>query len=178
MMVQKMKIIIYMAPTPNGMIAKENYDESFVSAANWRLFVKAVQQAGVVIIGRKTFEVAVKSKVFPIWRALNIVMTSKKVENKYGSEALFTSKSPEEIAAMLKSKGFKTAILAGGSKVNSSFIERGLIDEIRLDFQPEIFGRGTPLFSEGSFDASLELLETKKLSKNEIQLRYRVLKKG
>ena len=62
--------------------------------------------------------------------------------------------------------------------VNTSFSRQKLIDEIHLDVQPEIFGNGTPLFAENEFDAKLRLLSAKKLSKNEVQLRYRVLKKS
>lgn len=171
-----MRVIIYAAPTPNGMIAKENYNEDYVSAGNWRLFVKTVRQAGSVVIGRRTFEVAVKTGVFPIRPALNVVMTSRKVENKWGDSALFTDKSPREVIRLLKGRGFKTMIVAGGS-VSTSFIREKLVDEIRLDFQPEIFGKGTRLFEGEDFDAKLELIGTKKLSKNEVQLRYGVLKR-
>ncbi|MDE1855223.1 MAG: dihydrofolate reductase [Candidatus Micrarchaeota archaeon] len=172
-----MKVIIYMAPTPNGMIAKENYDESYVSAGNWRLFVSKVRQAGNVIIGRKTFEVALASGVFPIGGVLNVVMTSKKIENRWGGKVLFTSRSPREVIGLLKKKGYGMAIVAGGSLVNTSFLKQKLVDELHLDLQPEVFGKGTPLFVEESFDAKLRLLGTTKLSKNEVQVRYRVLKK-
>jgi len=51
-----------------------------------------------------------------------------------------------------------------------------LIDEIYIDVEPRVFGRGIPLFNGNDFDANLKLLETKKLSDNEIQLHYQVLK--
>jgi dihydrofolate reductase len=170
-----MKVIMYVAPTPNGKIAREGHKENFVSAANWRLFVRIVKQVGSVIIGRTTFEVAAKSGVFPIRNALNVVMTRKKVENRWGKDALFTDKSPKEVLRMLQGMGYKKVIMAGGSGVSTSFIKQKLIDEIRLDFQPVMFGRGTPIFVDDDFDAKLRLLGIKKLSKNEVQLRYRVL---
>ncbi len=168
---------MYMAPTPNGMIARENYDESYVSAANWKLFVSSVKRIGNVIIGRKTFEVALKSGVFPIGGALNIVMTSSKIENRWPGRVIFVGRSPKQALKVLKDKGYKIAMVAGGSNVNSSFIKEHLIDELHLDFQPEVFGRGTPLFAGKAFDAKLQLLGVTRLSKNEVQLRYRVVKK-
>ena len=33
-----MKIILYMAQTMNGIIARENYNEDFLSDINWKVF--------------------------------------------------------------------------------------------------------------------------------------------
>ncbi len=51
-----------------------------------------------------------------------------------------------------------------------------LVDEIWIDMMPRVFGRGTMLFDGAYFDANLRLSEVKKSSKNEIQLRYKVIK--
>lgn len=172
-----MKVIIYMAPTPNGLIASPNDDTSFVSANDWKLFERKVNDAGNVVIGRRTHEVCVRENVFPIGSALNIVMTRKAIKNRWGGRVIFTSKSPKEILKLLRLKGFAVTIVAGGAHVNASFLKSNLVDEIHLDVQPKILGRGISLFAEGDFNADLKLLGTTKTSKNEVQLRYRVLKK-
>ena len=53
-------------------------------------------------------------------------------------------------------------------------MKENLIDEIILDVEPLIFGKGIKLFSEGNFEAKLELLEVRKISDNVVQLRYKV----
>lgn len=172
-----MKVILCMAPTPNGMIAKPNGDSSFVSVNDWRVFVRQVKKARNVVVGRHTFEICVKEKVFPIANQLNVVMTKSSIKNKWGKNAVFLNKSPKEILRFLSSRGFKTVVVAGGGMVNASFIKDRLIDELLFDVQPKVFGKGIRLFEGQDFDADLKLIGTKRLSKNEVQLRYKVLKK-
>jgi len=73
-------------------------------------------------------------------------------------------------------KEFETIILTGGGKLNGAFMKEGLVDEIYLDVEPTVFGKGIPLFGDADFEAKLQLIGTKKLSDNEIQLHYKVLK--
>ena len=75
-----------------------------------------------------------------------------------------------------KLKKFETVIIAGGGILNSSFLKEGLIDELYLDIEPIAFGKGINVFENEDFEANLELLETKQLSPNEIQLHYKVIK--
>jgi dihydrofolate reductase len=51
-----------------------------------------------------------------------------------------------------------------------------LVDEMYLDIEPLAFGKGLPLFNGVDFERRLELLDTKKISDDEIQLHYRVVK--
>ena len=60
--------------------------------------------------------------------------------------------------------------------LNSSFMKEKLIDEIHLDVEPLVFGRGIKLFADDDFESRLELVGTKKLSANTVQLHYRVLR--
>jgi len=81
------------------------------------------------------------------------------------------------LANLLSQKGYKIAVVAGGGTLNASFLKEGLVDELFLDVEPVIIGKGLPLFAGKQFGKKLELLGIKKLSKNEIQLHYKVLKK-
>ncbi len=172
-----MKVKVYMAPTANGMIAKSNGDESFVSEENEQLWIDTVRKTGNVVVGRKAFEVARAEGIFPTGGALNVVLTKRKVKNRWGDRAMFTNRSPKEVVDLLKSMGFKTAMVAGGGRVNASFIKSGLVDEICLSVQPKIFGKGINLFEGKEFDVDLRLLRIKRLSKNEVMLIYKVLNK-
>ncbi len=171
-----MKIVVYMGQSVNGYIAKEDDDTSFVSEKSWESFEKLYQKIGNIVIGKTTFGVSLLDNSFPYPRALNVVMTHKPVENKWGNEVVFTDKSPQQVVSLLKSKGFDTVFIAGGGKINAAFLEAELVDEIYLDIEPVIFGQGKPLFAQGAFESKLKLIETKMLSPNEIQLHYQVIK--
>ncbi len=57
-------------------------------------------------------------------------------------------------------------------------MEKGLVDEIYLDIEPFVFGSGIKLFADGEWENKLKLLGTKLLSRNTIQLHYKVIKKN
>ncbi len=170
-----MKVILYMAITPNGLIAKPDDDTGFVSDLEWRGFLKMMEKAGNNVMGRRTFEVSLKDGRFP-YNVLNVVMTHKKLKNKWGDKVIFTAASPKKVVKMLEKQGFKIA-LVGGGRLDASFIKAGLVDELILDVEPTVFGKGINLFEGQDFNARLKLIGTKKLSKNEIQLHYKVLKR-
>ncbi|PIP24236.1 MAG: deaminase, partial [Candidatus Nealsonbacteria bacterium CG23_combo_of_CG06-09_8_20_14_all_37_18] len=50
------------------------------------------------------------------------------------------------------------------------------IDEIFIDIEPIILGKGIPLFRDKDFKRNLKLVGQKKISESEIQLHYKVLK--
>lgn len=66
--------------------------------------------------------------------------------------------------------------MAGDGALNASFMLENLVDEIYLDIEPIVFGRGIKVFAENDFEMKLRLIETKKLSNDETQLHYQVLR--
>lgn len=171
-----MKTILYMGITPNGYIAKEDGDSEWTSDEDLQGFYNHSKEAGNVIMGKNTHLITVKYNYFPFPDALNIVVSREAIENKWGDNVIITDQSPKEILSLLQEKDFNIAFLIGGGQLNSSFMKEGLIDEIYLDVEPLIFGKGIEVFADSDFEYKLELLETKKLNSNTVQLHYNVKK--
>ncbi len=171
-----MKVILYMATTANGMIARENDDSDFIYGEEWKAYLDVVKKAGNCILGRRTYGVISKDSYFPLPGALNVVMTSKKVANKWPKKVIFTNKSPKQVIALLKNKGFKSAFIAGGARLNASFMKQRLVDEVYLDIMPHFLGRGIKLFYDTTFEAKLKLVGTRKFTGGFVQLHYKVVK--
>src|SRR3989338_5829035 len=170
-----MKVILYMAMTANGMIAREN-DEAPSSKVVWREYYKFIKQNKNIIVGRRTYELMKNANEFEkLGNPITVVISSRMSGN--GGNTFFVM-NPEEALKKLEKKGFKIAVIGGGSKLNASFLKSGLIDEICLDVEPCIFGKGIRLFSEIDAEANLTLVKTKKLSKNTVRLIYEVIKNG
>lgn len=169
-----MKTILYMGITPNGYIAKEDGDSEWTSKEDLDGFYQHSKSAGNIIMGRNTYESAIKYGYFPFPDAVNVVMTHQNIKNKWGEKVVVTDKSPKEILQMLEEKRFKEAFIAGGGKLNSSFMKEGLIDEIYLDVEPLVFGKGIQVFAPEEFEYELELLEINKLNENTVQLHFKV----
>ncbi len=137
------------------MIAGPKDDTSWVSKEDWEGFRSIVRKTGNIVIGRKTFDVIQKNNEL-IPRCQTVVMTWKKRNDT--KDVHFANQRPKNIIQWIKNKGFDTVLVAGGGKLNQTFLEAGVIDEIHLDIEPKILGEGIPLFREGNFSANLELL--------------------
>ncbi len=160
----------------NGYIAKMDGDSEWTSEEDLKGFYEQSKNAGNIIMGKNTYIAASKSDYFPFPDVLNLVVSHKQIENKWGDKVIITNNTPKEIIKMLEQKGFTTAFLAGGGQLNTSFIKENLIDEIYIDIEPLVFGKGIKIFDEKDFEFELELLNIKKLNTNTIQIHYKVIK--
>jgi dihydrofolate reductase len=173
-----MKTVLYMAITPNGFVAGERDDTSWVSKADWAEFARTAKRTGNVIFGSRTYEALMKAKQFPVPGCLNLVMTGDKKLLAKGSwkQVFFTDESPIGVLAHLREKGFEVALIGGGGKVSGSFMKADLIDELYLDVMPIIFNPGIKLFEGARIASRLKFIDMVQTGKNEIQLHYKVLK--
>jgi dihydrofolate reductase len=158
---KNMKVVLYMAQTVNGMIARENYEEDFLSDESWKQFVRLAEELGCFIVGRKTYEEVRKWKEYNFndVKANKIVVSHKPsytVEQKYR-----VAHSPRDALHQASKLGFKKVLLAGGGTLNSAFMKENLIDE---------------LISEEKFEKKLKLMSITKLKSGIVQLRYNVKK--
>lgn len=168
-----MKVILYMAVSANGMIAKLDDDTSWISAEEWESYSKAVNKAGCLIVGHRTYNILTNQPEFSEIENVKLVVLSEEgLETKLPNHLV--AHSPKEALELLKD--FEEIIVAGGGITNASFLSENLIDEIYLDVEPIILGEGIPVFRDKNFEAKLKLLETNKISDNELQLHYKVLK--
>lgn len=162
-----------MAMTVNGYVAGQNDNVDWVSEDSWKSYMKKVEESNAAIIGRKTYELMPADEF--VSSCAYAVLTSqtnldKKIEN------VFFGENPSAIISEFTNKGLQSICVLGGGETNSSFMKEGLIDELYLDVEPIALGSGTQLFSPSDFQYNLELLETKKLSDNLVQLHYKVVR--
>lgn len=168
-----MKVILYMQITANGFIAKPDDNTDWISSEDWANYNTTVQKTGAVIIGRKTYELIAKQTGFDDLEKVKVVVVS---HNDFETviENHLKASTPQQALELLKD--CSEVIVGGGGTLNSSFMKAGLVDGIYLDVEPVIFGKGIPVFAPEDFECELELLETRNITKNSIQLHYGVKK--
>jgi dihydrofolate reductase len=168
-----MKVTLLMAQTLDGRIAKDSdHFPDWTEKADKKFFMNYTKEAGVMIMGRKTFDTL--PGVLP--GRLSVVLSRSAEEWEAREENLvFTSLSPQDILAKLVSLGNDHVVLTGGTTINSLFAEEGLIDEIIVTVSPVVFGEGLGVFApEISLDLTLEKSEP--LGDNSRTLYYKVNK--
>ena len=163
--------------TINGIIARKNGEEDFLSHENWNTFVSLAKKYNCFIVGRKTYDVV---KNWPDYnfddiKGINKIIVSKNKNLKLDKNYILAN-SPENAVIKAKSAGIKTILITGGSRTNSAFMKVGLIDEIILNIEPVVLGNGIKIFAEEDFESQLKFIKTKHLSNGIIQLYYKIKK--
>lgn len=165
-----MKVILVMAVTADGKIARNSrHPVNWTGKEDKKWFVRLTQDAGVVIMGSKTFDMI--GKILPGRK--NIVLTRNTSRKSDTDRLLFTDKSPDVLLKDLAEDGVTTVAVIGGTMINSLFLRHHLIDEIYLTVIPTLFGEGLSLF-DSEMEIQLELLEHHIIEPNVILLRYAV----
>jgi len=165
-----MKVIMMMAMTLDGKIAKSSdHFPDWTSKEDKKLFAKTSKEAGVVIMGDKTFF----TFPAPLKERLNVVFSLEE-KPKVIEGVKWVKGEPEIVVKELEGLGYKSAILGGGAFINGLFLEHKLINEIWITVEPKLFGDGLPLF-RGDFDVDLKLNSAEKINDNSVVLKYEVL---
>lgn len=163
-----MKTFIIAALTADGFIAKSaDHKADWTSKADKKFFQAKTKEAGVVIMGSRTYETV----GMPLKDRRNIVYTrNKKFE---GVET--TNEEPGTLLSRLEKEGVREVAVCGGASIYSLFMESGLVDKLFLTIEPISFGQGISLFDK-AMESKLELVDATKLEGGAVVLEYNVIR--
>lgn len=166
-----------MATSINGYITQGQDDSDWVSETDWEQFNKLVHESGAIVMGKNTYY-QFGDDEFPVEGAFNFVLTHdpKLLKKSFPDKALFTDKSPQGVIALAKEMEFEQLMLIGGMKLNTAFMQSGLIDEVWLSVHPLFIGKGKTITEQFESFQKLEFLGSTELENGLIQLRYKVVK--
>jgi dihydrofolate reductase len=134
-----MKVFIIVASTADGFIAKnEDHPAIWTSKEDKKHFVELTKQAGVIVMGSKTFKTLPK----PLKDRHNIIYSKTKIFE--GAEV--TNKDPLSLIKDLENRGYNEVAICGGRGIYSMFLKSGVVDTIYLTIEPVIFGSGINIF--------------------------------
>jgi dihydrofolate reductase len=129
----QVKVILHMAISLNGMIARENYATDFLSAENWKIFVSLAYQTGAMIWGRITHEdvrTYGEQYIRDLERIQRVVVSRDTLFSVEPGWQL--AASPQHALDLLTATGVEKTLLVGGASLNSAFARAALIDEVIL----------------------------------------------
>lgn len=170
-----MTITLYMAMSINAMIADRNEKTSW-SDEEWNSYCQMVASKGNVVVGAKTYPLYFDEDFAKMGDPLIVVLSkSGSIKEPRNGRKDVVVTSVDEALAVLKEKGFTDILVTGGGQVDTAFVEKNLIDEIYLDIEPFLFGKGIPLFYPFDLDLELELVDSKMINENTIQVHYKLI---
>jgi dihydrofolate reductase len=165
-----MRVLILAAITVDGKIARGDAEfTGWSSREDKRLFARTSREAGVVVMGRRTFE----TLPAPLPGRINVVLSHERPATMPDGVE-YTAVSPEQIIASLAQRGFETVVIGGGASVYRAFLEAKVVDELWLTVEPLTFGAGISLLGDAPLDLRLTLLSVEQLGEQSAHLRYRV----
>lgn len=166
-----MNVLLIAAMSADGKIAESEDQNSldWTSKEDLRFFVEKTKEAGVLIMGRKTFDTIGK----PLKDRKILVMTRNTDNCPQIDGVDFTSESPEEIIRKLEESGQKQVVIAGGASVYGTYLAKGLVSDVYLTVEPYLFGKGVSVAS-GFNRIKMKLVETKLLGEQSVLLHYQI----
>ncbi len=180
-MIADRKVIIYIAMSLDGYIARSDGDISFLSVVEqkgedygYTDFLKSVD---AVIIGRKTYDHVIEMGYDYPHQDKDVYILSRSERSEVGLPNYFKG-SLSGLIAELKAKEGKNIYCDGGAEVINALLKENLIDEFIISIIPIFLGEGVPLFKNGRPENMLELIGSKQFDKGLVQLHYKQIVKG
>lgn len=170
------KVILYIATSLDGYIAKPNDDLSFLSIVQKEGedygYAGFVDSVDTVILGRKTYDwVMAQVPEFPHADKNSFVIT-RTARSPIGKTSFYTG-SLRELISTLKAEQGKDIFIDGGAEIVNELLKDHLIDEFIVSVVPILVGHGTRLFNDGRPEQKLALISTKQFDTGLAQLHYR-----
>lgn len=175
MMAAERKVILYIAMSLDGYIAKPGDDLSFLSIVEqegedygYGNFISTVD---TVIMGRKTFDwVLSQVRDFPHKDKQTFVIT--RAPGPSNGNTSFYNGNPNELVMKLKQQDGKNIFIDGGAEVVNELLRDELIDEFYISVIPVLLGEGTRLFKDGRPEQRLSLIDSKYFDTGLVQMYY------
>lgn len=176
----KRKLILYIACSADGYIAKPNDDLSFLNDVQKEGedygYFDFISSVDTVIVGRKTYDwVMNQVPEFPHADKESYIITRKR-KSKQGN-INFYSGNLMNLVRKLKQKDGKNIFCDGGAEIVHELLKDKLIDELIISIVPVLVGNGTKLFKDGRPEQNLEIVSIKQFDTGMIQMHYKVIEK-
>ncbi|MBM7703657.1 dihydrofolate reductase family protein [Metabacillus iocasae] len=170
-------VVLYIAATIDGYIAKENGDVAWLHEAGGNEsygYEEFYETVDTIFMGRKTYEQVLTFGEFPYKGKKCFVVTSSPRTDTLNEDIAFIS--PQEVSPTIKklkeADGNKIWLIGGGALIQL-FQQEHLIDEYMLFIVPLILGNGIPLFKNVNDQSVLVLTHQKSYESGFIELHYK-----
>ncbi|WP_020606415.1 dihydrofolate reductase family protein [Spirosoma spitsbergense] len=175
-MTAERKVILYIATSVDGYIAKPDDDLSFLSIVEQEGedygYADFVESVDTVILGRKTYDwVMTHVPEFP-HADKNAYIITRTARPSAGKTTFYTG-SLKDLVSRLKNEQGKNIFVDGGAEIVNELLNDTLLDELIISIIPILVGSGTRLFKDGRPEQVLELVSTKQFDKGLTQLHYK-----
>jgi len=172
------QVMLFIAMSLDGYIAKPNDDLSFLSIVEKEGedygYAEFTANIDTLIVGRKTYDYVLREIGATHYdngqRDLYVIT---RTERPSVGRTKFYTGSLTELVKRLKSEIGKNIYCDGGAEVINELLKNDLIDEMIISIIPILVGNGTRLFKGGRPEQKLKLVNVKTFDTGLTQLHYK-----
>lgn len=160
----------------DGYIAGPNGEADWIVMDPDIDFNALFQQFDTFLLGRKTFEMMVKSGQGGSSPGTKTLVFSKTLRQSDYADVTIVSDEPKKVLTELRKQSGKDIWLFGGGALFRSLLEAGCVDRVEVAVVPVLLGEGIPLLPAPAKRAKLKLVGHKVYAKSGIvSLEYEVV---
>ncbi len=177
----KRKIIVYIATSVDGYIARPDGDVAWLDRprpkGNYGMgaFNKSID---TILWGRKTYSKGLEMGMKASWFEAGVenYVFSRQPQESMEAGFKLVGQPVKAFAQELRAKRGKNLWMMGGGEIIASFLDEGEIDEFIINVVPVLIGEGIPLIQPRHRLIRLKLLSSKKFPDGMVTSHYRVLR--
>lgn len=176
-MKRKRRIIVYIATSADGYIARPNGDVGWLDRprpkGNYGMgeFLKTID---TILWGRKTYgkgiEMGMKAAGFG--KGIKNYVFSHRPQQSVEPGVEFINESIKTFAQRLRSQPGKNVWMMGGGGIIASFLDESEIDEVIIHVVPIFIGEGIPLIEPRHRSVQLKLVSSRSYPDGVVRLHY------
>lgn len=168
------KVVVFIAMSLDGFIAKDNDNLDFLSIVEkegedygYHRFIETVD---TIVIGRRTFDWLVERDAL-IHKNKQVIIITSRPETIHKDIPTYSG-DLVNLMVELKSTPGKNIYCEGGAKIIDQLLKNDLIDELTISIIPVLLGNGLRLFKRGLPLQKLELQQAIHFDTGLCQLNY------
>ncbi len=169
------KVILYIACTVDGFIAREDGSVDFLDRFNKtgedHGFDDLLTRISAIVMGNTTFqEYSGGEKFYEYYKGKELYVFSREVKEEH-DKVTFVNENVRTFLKNLQTE--KDVWLLGGGKIIEAFHNESLIDEYIISIIPSVIGKGIPLFRQSVTENNLELVRSQSYETGIVNLHYK-----
>lgn len=171
-----MKASVFVGTSLDGFIARANGSFDFLPPGGGEPhgYDEFMATVDALVVGRNTFEVALKLPSWPWGQKPVFVLSTRALEPvPAGAVVERLSGAPAEIASQLSARGLRHVYVDGGITIQG-FLRAGLVQRLIITRVPVLVGSGIPLFGVTDRDIHLKHVATRQYASGLVQSEYEV----
>lgn len=169
------KVILYIAMSIDGYIAKDDDNIDFLSTVEWPDedygYAAFQKEVDTLIWGRKTYDKVLSFGIEFPHKDKRCIVLSNNLKGK-DENVEFYGGNLNDLIAQLKSEEGKDIYCDGGGEVVFELLKHDLIDKMIISVIPHLVGKGVRLFKDGRPEQSVKLLKSITYPSGLVQLWY------